>query len=694
MKKKLLILFVLVVFFPLFLSVLITSSMMHRQIDEMAERRASLRLQVVSNIFDEFIDDISLKARIIAQLNDVRKAVLENDKIELIQELNFIRQDLNLNYYGAVIEVYNNDQLMASEPQISQRLTSEAPVREALRGEIKHYSSFDNNKLKFSSVYPVYEPSRPQPVGVVSVSFFVSDKLAEEVKKIANTEVFFFYKKNKDDFNVFASSFNFTDKEYSQIFDYLKGNAKNHIQINNDSYLLKYIQKNSQNSDYFISVAMEKTDMENILSSIQKWLYIIDLLSVFFALVMAAIFSRRIIEPINKLVSGVQKIGAGDLDTELSIKSNDEFEFLSDSFNSMRLKVRDMIEKLNDINEALDKKVFELSVVNQINQVLIKQSNQSLLNEILMIIVNTLKVERASIMILDPNSEKLMLKFFSISENTDSKKVKEYISFEKGEGIAGYVAQNGEAVIANKPEQDPRFKKYDDEGMNDEINNIMCVPLLDDMKIVLGVVNVVNGKRDFSFDDCNLLQTIAHQIAIAIQNANLYEQAITDGMTKLFIHRYFQARMDTEIKRAIRYETKVSLIMLDIDHFKKFNDTYGHPVGDLVIKRVAEELRHAMRDNIDIAARYGGEEFAVILPETDLDGAFLLAERFRKYIEDMTVFHENLKLNVTISVGCAEFPSNADTKESLIDIADKALYASKQGGRNRVTSANDLKLSR
>lgn len=168
-------------------------------------------------------------------------------------------------------------------------------------------------------------------------------------------------------------------------------------------------------------------------------------------------------------------------------------------------------------------------------------------------------------------------------------------------------------------------------------------------------------------------------------NARLRELSITDGITSLYNTRYFYERLQEEMKRALRHNRPLSLIMADIDHFKEFNDTYGHLEGDNVLRKVAACIKGSIRET-DIAARYGGEEFAVILPETDGQGTHILAERIRSSVMNCTCYMEGLKgaPRLTISVGFATFPGSAIEKEELIKMADEALYRAKRMGRNRV----------
>ena len=171
------------------------------------------------------------------------------------------------------------------------------------------------------------------------------------------------------------------------------------------------------------------------------------------------------------------------------------------------------------------------------------------------------------------------------------------------------------------------------------------------------------------------------------KNEILREMTQRDGLTNLFNHKHFHEIFDNEFSRAKRYRRPFSLIMLDIDFFKKINDTYGHRVGDIVLRELSKEINSHVRKN-DIVARYGGEEFAVILPETDLFGTKILSERIRSAVEKMEIVIESYKIKTTVSLGLATFNPEHQreiSKENLIDAADEAMYTSKKEGRNRVS---------
>ncbi len=209
----------------------------------------------------------------------------------------------------------------------------------------------------------------------------------------------------------------------------------------------------------------------------------------------------------------------------------------------------------------------------------------------------------------------------------------------------------------------------------------------------LGVVCIASSaRRELTESEMARCEAIANMGALALQNALFHAElerlSVTDRLTELYNHGYFQQRLDEEVHRALRFGHKLSLLMLDIDNFKDFNDTYGHPKGDQVLKAIAAIMRDNMRD-MDIAARYGGEEFCAVLPETDLAGAAAVAERIRRQIERQLFAGDQQLPTVrkTVSIGVATLPNNARTQSDLIEKADQALYRAKHAGKNQIALA-------
>jgi histidine kinase len=219
-----------------------------------------------------------------------------------------------------------------------------------------------------------------------------------------------------------------------------------------------------------------------------------------------------------------------------------------------------------------------------------------------------------------------------------------------------------------------------------KIRSILCIPItvgIGEEAEIVGLLYLENNRANATFT-AERIETLEIICLAAAGRLELSVKAATDGLTGLYNHDYFQSMLEQETLQSQRQLRNLSLIMIDIDHFKGFNDQWGHQVGDLVLKRVAQAIRETCRKS-DIVARYGGEEMAVILPETSPDMASLVAERIRKAIELMSIAHGDVDLKVTISLGVSYLAEDVKNKDALVEKADEALYQSKRSGRNRVT---------
>ncbi|WP_242394034.1 sensor domain-containing diguanylate cyclase [Anaeromyxobacter oryzisoli] len=211
--------------------------------------------------------------------------------------------------------------------------------------------------------------------------------------------------------------------------------------------------------------------------------------------------------------------------------------------------------------------------------------------------------------------------------------------------------------------------------------------------LVLGAI----GRHAYRSDPVRQLEVVAMHAAQSLERAYLFDEterlATTDGLTGLVNHRTFQERLDAHLAQALRYGKKLSLIICDIDHFKSVNDTYGHPVGDQVLRGVARTLGKDARTT-DVVARYGGEEFAIVMPETDTGGAMVIAERIRERVGQLQFESDQGPLRVTLSLGVATFPDDGKKKSELVERADGCLYHAKRHGRNQSVSAASLRAPR
>ncbi len=336
-----------------------------------------------------------------------------------------------------------------------------------------------------------------------------------------------------------------------------------------------------------------------------------------------------------------------------------------------------------EANSKVQRRVVELSVLNQIARAISTSTEQEVLwTNIAKATVDLVGKESFLTMgVVDEAQENVHYRVFD-----GEAKVIHEIVLSPDRGIAGWVLSNRRTLNVGDLQKD--YSTYaGDETYNDPtFNSWLGVPLQvsDD---VVGVMSVQSREREaYTEDHLRVLATIADQAAVAIENSRLYQLATVDGLTGLFVRRYFDQRLVEEWGRSNRYGSTFSLGIYDLDHFKKFNDTYGHQLGDKVLRAAAQILRDNMR-SFDLAARYGGEEFVFILPRTGFDEALRVAERIRVDTEAMITMHEGQGVKVTCSIGISACPhQDIHDSEELLAAADRALYEAKNNGRNRVES--------
>ncbi|QEM68483.1 sensor domain-containing diguanylate cyclase [Geobacter sp. FeAm09] len=262
---------------------------------------------------------------------------------------------------------------------------------------------------------------------------------------------------------------------------------------------------------------------------------------------------------------------------------------------------------------------------------------------------------------------------------------------EPGEGIGGWVALHGRPLLVPDVQKDGRFAAHMDARMPFAVRSVACVPLMIKERII-GVVELSNSYDEPPFNDADvtICSAIADFAAIALENARNYDRinelVITDDLTGLYNSRYFEQLLDTEIERASRYGTCLSLVFLDLDHLKSVNDAHGHLVGS----RMLSEFGRLIGDNIrssDMAARFGGDEYAVVLPHTSREQALAMAAKLLDLMR-AAGFHadDGQPVRLTASFGVASFPQDARTRVELIRAADMAMYDAKRAGRGTIRS--------
>ncbi len=367
-----------------------------------------------------------------------------------------------------------------------------------------------------------------------------------------------------------------------------------------------------------------------------------------------------------------------------------DIQYLNKVFNYIEpilIKYIKRREQENDLKK-LQKSLHNISILYNISQAVnFIDDLKRLLRVILSKALDTIEAEKGSLMLYNFTENVLQTKVvYGLADKNLETEINnglvECNKIKVGEGIAGTVFVEKKSIISNLGKNDPRFL---DVGEDLNVSSLLCVPLIAKGEPI-GVINITNKQNGklFNKQDLEFIEALANQAAIAIDNAKLYELATKDGLTKLYIYRHFYTLLETELKRSARYNHEMTLLMMDIDNFKSINDTYGHPVGDQVLREIANCITQTIR-KIDIASRYGGEEFTVILPETNTKDARIIAERLRKNISDLKVrTKEDVIITPTISIGMSEYPSCALDEQTLIELADVALYNAKNNGKNCV----------
>ena len=263
------------------------------------------------------------------------------------------------------------------------------------------------------------------------------------------------------------------------------------------------------------------------------------------------------------------------------------------------------------------------------------------------------------------------------------------VKAKQGDAYDHWVLRTMTPLLVEDVKTDYRF---DPEKMDASeprgFRSLICVPLASDEKAV-GVLRVDSAAPGiFTAEDLRFLTTIADLGAVAVENAQLYERiedlAVHDGLTGLLLRRYLLERLTQEMGRELRSRGGLALLMIDLDHFKQYNDTFGHVAGDMVLKTVAGILSAKFREPGQLVSRFGGEEFAVLLPACSKEQTVKLAEELREDVADTPIILRRQETRVTISVGVATFPQDAQIRDELIQKADQALYRAKNSGRNCV----------
>jgi diguanylate cyclase (GGDEF)-like protein len=379
------------------------------------------------------------------------------------------------------------------------------------------------------------------------------------------------------------------------------------------------------------------------------------------ALAFSVLASRALQARLRGFLQAARRLGSGDFSSPIKVEGRDEFAALAEEFNSMSTELSRRMDELSREQARLRE------AIRRIGHTFASSLDRPALLELaLKTAVDAVQASGGRICVLSADDGLLAetLREGSLSGLEDAVEQAERAALQNGglgeEQVAGTSVV---AVTLGVPESRGEAR---------------------------GVIAVARGGRPFTDDDREVLRSLGAEAALALENIELHfqvsRQAVTDELTGLANHGRFQALLNTEIEQVRRYHHPIGLIMLDIDDFKAVNDTYGHQQGDAVLRHVASVLRENSRD-ADSPARYGGEELSLILPHTDLEGAFAIAERIREAVDGLRVARTDGGgfLRITASVGVTA--STVGDKDTLIADADGALYEAKRRGKNCTVSS-------
>jgi diguanylate cyclase (GGDEF)-like protein len=375
--------------------------------------------------------------------------------------------------------------------------------------------------------------------------------------------------------------------------------------------------------------------------------------------------------------------GNATLDSAIEATNRGAFSYL--------LKPYDMEQLMLQVRRAMEKQQAQQEIASRSTELERFNVELETLYKVTSAISRTIDLDRLLSEILGTLAETRLLPFevkgsiFLVEDGTARRAAFRNLSeavlepcqtIRSGECLCGQALATGEIVVSANSQGDPRHSHCCSHGTP---HGHVVLPLKAADRVVGVLTLYTRSDVEVERRTLNLLATIGNQIGIAIENARLYEEtknsSLHDPLTGLANRRFMEIQLEKSFEAAGRYGERLSVIMLDIDHFKKFNDDNGHPEGDRLLRKLSGILSREMRGS-DHAFRYGGEEFLVILTQADLAASRRVAERLRKTVEEET--------EVTISLGVATFQENMEQKEQLVKMADEALYRAKQGGRNRV----------
>ncbi len=413
--------------------------------------------------------------------------------------------------------------------------------------------------------------------------------------------------------------------------------------------------------------AIERTVLGQLLSLL--------LLAVIATAILAYVLARLITRPLEELSDGARAIAAGRFDHRIPVRSKDEVGQLARSFNEMSdhldVTITDLESSRDQLQRAVDRVGATLRSTHDMGQIL---------DSILSTAAGAVFAEAGCLWLFTGTRDEL---YPALSMGVDEGDLDR---LRIGEGVAGLAAERGITVMLPTEGGGPKPSRHEP-----RFPVTIAVPLYSSHRVTGVIVLYRRAEEPFARKDLDTVVFLAEQGGVAIENVLLHEEAqrlsLTDGLTGVWNRRYLQMQFKQTLASAHRFDRPFSVLLLDLDHFKKVNDSFGHQRGDAILIEFAQRVGAALRE-IDTFVRYGGEEFVCLLTETDVSGARTTAEKIRQTISgDPFISVGEDPVSLTVSIGLASYPLHGSGYQSLIEAADQALYRAKEEGRDRVRVA-------